>query len=183
MFLIDGYNLINADQQLAGLFETDLEAARETLIRALAEFSASRSEPVEVVFDAAGRPEPAASEERQPNLKVTFTAAGQSADAYIEAAAKGLKRGKTPPPQPSPLNGEGAVVVVTSDYEQQKIALGSGLLRMSSREFLGEMREARSEVKDAREAGAGGRGKVRLENRLPDEVRDSLIRLKNDLKR
>jgi predicted RNA-binding protein with PIN domain len=168
MILIDGYNLIHASGELQRLASEDLESAREQLVRLLIEYSARQGREIEVVFDGKGSSGAGASSTRHTDLlTVTFTARGMTADSYIEAAACR----KSPKHQPA--------TVVTGDYQQQKIVSGAGVLRMSSREFLDEMRESKSEV--AADGKAPPRKRMRLERRLPDETTEALRRLRDKL--
>jgi len=165
--IVDGYNLIYASDDLKTLMRDDIEAARNRLLAELEEYCAREERTAEVVFDAGGRPGPASSEDRSSVLKVTFTAEGQSADSYIEKLAY------RDAGEPS-----GSVLLVTGDYDQQKIAAGAGLLRISSREFLIEMRESRElTVEDARRR-AGRPWRVTLGSRLPDDVKAALDRFR-----
>ena len=126
-----------------------------------------RMESAEVVFDAAGRSGPAASEQRATFLKVTYTAEGQSADSYIEKLTYLL-----------PEESRGAVLLVTGDYDQQRIASGAGLLRMSSREFVLEMNRSRDEAAESFRERGGRPPRSTLEARLPEEVKAALERLR-----
>ncbi len=162
--IVDGYNLIHADPELAALLDRDTEAARGKLVEVLIEHSAREGVEIELVFDAAGRDGPTNSERLTGGLTVTYTAKGESADAYIEKASYGS--------WPA-----GSVAVVTGDYEQQKVAGGAGMLRISSREFEAEMRISREE--SGREARQGSSAwKVSVRDRLPGDVRVSLEKLK-----
>jgi len=167
MIIVDGYNLIHASESLQPLAREDLEAAREQLIEVLIEYSARQELEVELVFDAASRGGPARSESRSKYLKVTFTAGGKTADSYIESLAYRLERIE-----------HGSVRVVTGDYHQQKVAGGAGLLRVSSREFLEEMRDAREQESRERGRTATRPFRVRMDKRLPDDIREALLRLR-----
>ena len=70
--------------------------------------------------------------------------------------------------------------MVTGDYAQQRIAQGAGLLRMSPREFLARIAESREELQETARNDAPGRGKVRLGDRIPEDVRSALERLKHE---
>ncbi len=163
--IIDGYNVIYASEELEALMREDLEAAREMLLSQVEEYCAREGRSAIVVFDAGGRPGPATKEDRTGFLQVAYTAEGQSADSYIEKLA--YRGGEA-----------GSAMLVTGDYDQQKVAASAGLMRMSSREFLLVMRESSDEAL----AGAGGRQagspRVSVAERLPEETRDALERFK-----
>jgi predicted RNA-binding protein with PIN domain len=165
--IIDGYNLIYASAELQALMGESIEAAREKLIAELEEYCFREERAAEVVFDGAGSKGPATTEERSGFLKVTFTGEGQSADSYIEKLAyqKGGDRANE-------------VLLITGDYDQQKVAAGAGLLRMSSREFLLELEESHMKVNEERRRRTPGGWKVPLEDRLPGEIKTGLERLR-----
>jgi predicted RNA-binding protein with PIN domain len=165
--IIDGYNLIYASAELEALMRENVEAAREKLIAEVEEYCFRLERTAEVVFDGAGSKGPATTQERSRFLKVTFTGEGRSADSYIEKLAYETSGTRT-----------GDVLLITGDYHQQKVASGAGLLRMSSREFLLEMEESRTEAASERRRKTSGRWRVPLESRLPGEVRAGLERLR-----
>jgi predicted RNA-binding protein with PIN domain len=71
---------------------------------------------------------------------------------------------------------------VTGDYAQQRIVQGAGLLRMSPREFLSMVAESKEE-QDRRIAPERAHPrKVRLADRLSDEKKSALERLKRQQK-
>lgn len=164
--LIDGYNVIYASRELEALMREDPDAARVKLLAEVEAYCAREERAAEVVFDAAGRGGPATRERLSEFLSVTFTAGGQSADAYIEKLAY------------RPDGAASTTLLVTGDYDQQKIASGAGMLRMSSREFLLEMAESRRRSDEESRRERRGSWKVTLESRLSDEARAALERLR-----
>lgn len=166
-FIVDGYNLLHASPHLKELADEDMEAAREALSAELLEFAGRSDCHVELVFDAGGREGPARSEERSRLLTVTYTAARQTADAYIE---KLVYRVGAPSPE--------EVVVVTGDYAQQRIAGGAGMLRMSPREFLEEIAETRRSTGEITRGHSGRKGAGTLGERLPEDVKAALERIR-----
>jgi len=161
--VVDGYNVLCADERLRSLREDDFEAARETFLSELVEYCDREEREVEIVFDAAKTDGAAGHEKRSRFLNVTFTAGGKTADSYIEGFIYAV-----------PKSGVRAVTVVTGDFELQRIASGVGMLRMSSREFLEEMRQSeerwRTELKSRRTLRRG----VRLDERISTDVRAAL---------
>lgn len=67
---------------------------------------------------------------------------------------------------------------MTGDYDQQKVASGAGLLRVSSREFLIDMHGSRKLADEAASRGRKGRKRVPLGERLPEDVRSALDRFR-----
>jgi hypothetical protein len=165
--IIDGYNLMYASDNLQALMRDDLEAAREKLLAEIEEYCARQGRTSEVVFDAGGRAGPASREKRSRFLIVIYTAKGQSADSYIEKLA-----------YRTPAGPARSVLLVTGDYDQQKVAVGAGLLRMSSREFHLEMLDSREvSLEEARSRSKKGR-RVNLSERLSEETKAALQRYK-----
>ncbi len=165
--IVDGYNLMHASDHLQALMRDDLEAAREKLLAEMEDYCAREGRTAEVVFDAGGRVGPASREERSRFLIVIYTREGQSADSYIEKMA-----------YRTPAVAARSVLLVTGDYDQQKVAAGAGLLRMSSREFLLEMVDSREvSLEEARSRSKRGR-RVNLSERLSEETKAALQRYK-----
>jgi uncharacterized protein len=135
--LVDGYNIIGAWPELLPdghdrtFFDTqplDLEAAREKLIAALANFSAFEGYLTQIVFDAHSRDEPAYEELIGTNLSVYYTEFRETADTYIErfcanfrTEAK-LKRARS--------------IVATNDRILQQTITGFGAEWLSARQLI-----------------------------------------------
>ena len=81
-----------------------------------------------VVFDAYTRAGGGGSVEECGAVTVVYTKESQTADTYIERTTYEIA-------------DEHTVRVVTSDYEEQLVVLGSGGLRVSAKEFYAELRE------------------------------------------
>jgi predicted RNA-binding protein with PIN domain len=170
-YIIDAYNVMHADDELESLMGVDLEAARDSLIGLFSDFCAREGVHAELVFDAGGRPGGISRERVGSLLTVIYTAQGQSADDYIE---KMVYKNR-------PERGASRIVV-TGDYAQQRIVQGAGLLRMSPREFLSMVAESKEE-QDRRIAPEKAHPrKVRLADRLSDEKKSALERLKRQQK-
>lgn len=170
-YIVDGYNLMHADETLEPLMDQDLEAARARLVALLSEFCAREDVRCELVFDAGGRPGGTSHETVGNRLTVTYSAHGESADDYIE---KLVYQGKQ--------SRGGSRIVVTGDYAQQRIVQGAGLLRMSPREFLARLVESKDELAEELSPEAARPRKVRLADRLSDEKLAALERLKRQQK-
>lgn len=72
--------------------------------------------------------------ERVNNISIVYTKEAETADMYIEKVSHQLAK-------------KHRVRVVTSDGMEQLIILGNGALRVSSRAFLEEVREAEEEIR------------------------------------
>lgn len=124
--LIDGYNLIYADEELAAaMLQGKLERARDSLLSRLIRYQALSGEKVTVVFDGtvtAGR-----QVQKHAGVRVLFSRAPVKADAEIEAlvAAEGNPR---------------QLRVVSSDRAVRATAKGYNAESVDSETFLKQMR-------------------------------------------
>ena len=134
MILIDGYNIIFADEYLKDLFARDGGSARDQLIDRLGNFAGYTGADVTVVFDAYNVPHSEVREEDRNGVKIVFTAENEPADIRmgVMAAAAGDRR----------------VYVVSSDSLVQTDAMTHGALRISSREFLTELARTEEEIRE-----------------------------------
>ncbi|MDN5352359.1 MAG: uncharacterized protein PWQ12_1279 [Clostridiales bacterium] len=131
---IDGYNTLN---QMKGREELRrLDAARAELIERVAEYQAFTQEIVYLVFDAHQVKGTQSKVDRIHGIRVVYTKEHQTADSYIEIAVAGLAG--------DPRN---MVRVVTGDWAEQQVVLGSGALRMTPKEFLFEMAHIQERIK------------------------------------
>ena len=124
--IIDGYNFIFAIDQLRRAAESDLARARDILVRLMCDYAAFRRCRVIIAFDAYKRRGGEGSVEEIGPVTVVYTKESQTADSYIERTTYEIAE-------------EHSVRVVTSDYQEQLVILGSGGLRVSAREFYAEM--------------------------------------------
>ena len=124
--IIDGYNFLFAIPTLRSAAESDIDRARDLLIRMMCDYTAFRRARAIIVFDAYKRTGGEGSEERFGAVSVVYTKERQTADAYIEKAAHDLAP-------------EHTVRVVTSDMQEQLMVLGVGALRVTSKEFYSEL--------------------------------------------
>ena len=131
--VIDGYNLIFQWDRLSRLAAEDLEYARETLMDLISNYVAFTKTDVTLVFDAyrvrpnLGRSIP------HDGYTVVYTAANETADAYIERLVH-------------QLGPDYRLRVVTSDGLVQVSALHAGVSRMSAREFVQELTRVGEEI-------------------------------------
>ncbi|MDR1209354.1 MAG: NYN domain-containing protein [Clostridiales bacterium] len=128
--LVDGYNIVFAWKELAGLAAESIADARDKLAEDLEKFASVTDEKVIVVFDAYRVKDGIGSVERRGPITVIFTREAETADAYIEKASSVLAR-------------EYSVRVATGDALEQVIILSHGATRVSPGELALEMSEAR----------------------------------------
>ena len=148
--LIDGYNIIFADENLKKAASESLENARNLLIDKAQSYNSLKGIEVIVVFDAYRVKGNQGSIESHGNINVVYTKEAETADAYIEKVTHELSK-------------HHRVRVATSDNLEQMIILGSGAYRMSAREFFAELNEAKKEITSFIRQN-------NLENRMPENT-------------
>ena len=109
--------------------------ARDVLARMMCDYAAFRRCRVSIVFDAYNRTGGEGSVTELGAVSVVYTKESQTADAYIERTTY-------------EISGEHSVRVVTSDYQEQLVILGNGGLRVSAREFYGELTETVKAIRE-----------------------------------
>ena len=133
MIIIDGYNLIHADEHLKSTSLFSLEKAREELMDMLSNYVSYTKNELVLVFDAYLVKDGAGSEFMRDGYKVVFTKTDQTADAYIEK-------------QMYELGPDYSIRMVTDDRLLQFSAVHSGISRMTSKEFLDELTRIGNEI-------------------------------------
>lgn len=131
--IVDGYNIIFAWETLAETAKTDLDAARRRLCDMLSSYAGFTKTHLVVVFDSYRTP--GGEKLRSQGIQIVFTREGETADRYIQELA-------------ARIGGSYSVRVATSDSLVQLSALGSGVLRLSARELLEEVRRAAEEMRN-----------------------------------
>jgi predicted RNA-binding protein with PIN domain len=134
--LVDGYNIIHADEVLARMAADSLETARLKLCDLLCEFKALSIYRIIVVFDAHLVAGGIGSVTDYHNIKVVFTKEAETADRYIERAAYHMARVKSD-----------KISVATSDVLEQLIILGQGANKISADSLLTEITAAREAMR------------------------------------
>ncbi len=157
LYIVDGYNVIFAWDELAAVAESDLATARRDLCDILANYQAFTRREMIVVFDAYNVKGDAERKEDRDGLHVVFTKEGEIGDTYIEKLVH-------------EIGADQNVRVVTSDSLIQLQAVRSGVLRLSAREFRDEILAVDEEIeaflkklreenrKQAKKPGEGGQG-------------------------
>ena len=135
MIIIDGYNLIHADEHLKKTSLFSLEKAREELMDLLSNSVSYTKTELVLVFDAYLVKDGEGSEFMYDGYKVAFTKENQTADAYIE---KMMSR----------LGPDYNIRMVTDDKLLQFSAVHSGISRMTTKEFLEELTKIGNEISD-----------------------------------
>ena len=132
--IVDGYNMIFAWEELAAIAKEDLDAARRRLCDMLSSYAGFKKCTLVLVFDGYKQKGSPGSRTVWNNIRVVYTKEGETGDAYIEALAAEIGTNYT-------------VRVATSDALVQLSSLRAGVLRVSARELLDEIRNAEKEMK------------------------------------
>ena len=132
--IVDGYNIIFAWEELAKAAESDLDAARRSLMDTLSSYAGFKKCRLILVFDGYKRKGNPGEKSHFHNIQVVYTQEYETADAYIEALA-------------AQIGNNYAVKVATSDGLVQLSSLRSGVLRMSARELKEEVEIAKKEMR------------------------------------
>lgn len=160
ILIVDGYNMIGAWPELILLKDDRLEEARDRLIEMLADYHGFSGQRVILVFDAYRVPGLGASY-KQHRLKIIYTKEKETADECIERLVRELSGRRR------------RIIVATSDLTEQHVAFALGALRMSARELLLEIENARTQVRKKLEEPVE-RVSNPLEGRLSGEIQDIL---------
>lgn len=126
LYIVDGYNVIFAWDELSAIAQYDLEGAREQLCSILANYKAFTGRDIILVFDAYNVKGAVRRKLDYKGVTVVYTKEDELGDTYIEKLVY-------------EIGEDHSVRVVTSDGMIQLQALRSGVLRMSAREFREEV--------------------------------------------
>ncbi len=134
LYIIDGYNVIFAWDELSAIAEYDLEEARRNLCELLSNYKAFSGRDIILVFDAYNVKGAQRRKLDYNGLSVVYTKEGELGDTYIEKLIY-------------EIGEDHSVRVITSDGLIQLQALRSGVLRMSAREFKEEILKNDEEIR------------------------------------
>lgn len=163
--IVDGYNIINAWDDLKEISKNDLDHSREKLIDIIIEYTSFTGRKGIVVFDAYNVKNSKEKTEKRNNVKVVYTKEHQTADSYIEAYMEKLSKYDD-------------VKVATNDYAEQQIVLGKGATRISSRELEIEINRIKSKINEKNKTLEGKIQRNYLEDRLNWEVLSKLEKIR-----
>ncbi len=163
VLVIDGYNVINASEELTKLQRKDIELARNRLIEHMQEYHAYTKIRVIIVFDAL-YVKGIEQREQANGVEVIYTREDETADECIERLVKQLKT----------IDNE--VYVATSDYLEQRTIFSRGALRMSARELLLELEQLERTFSEEIEANYNKKTEMKIT--FPDEVKAKLEKIR-----
>ena len=121
-FLVDGYNIIFAWDELRALAELNLDSARDRLMDICCNFQGYHGATLILVYDAYKVKGGQRSVQKYHNIYVVYTKEAETADQYIEKTVHEIGK-------------KHHVTVATSDALEQMIIWGDGAVRLSARGF------------------------------------------------
>lgn len=121
ILIVDGYNVINAWQDLKELSKIDMEDSRELLNNIISEYSSFLGLYAIIVYDAYKVKESTKEIKKHKNLKIVYTKEKETADTYIEKLVTKLGNKRYL-----------EFLVVTDDIPIQQIIVGKGGSRIST---------------------------------------------------
>ena len=133
--LVDGYNVIHSWDDLRPKADGDIDGSRNALINILCNYQGYRKCELILVFDAYLVKGQQREVERIDGISIVYTKEAETADMYIEKTSHKLAP-------------DHRVRVVTSDRLEQLIIIGNGAIRVSSEEFLTEIRAVEEEISE-----------------------------------
>ena len=133
LVIIDGYNLIYADEYLKDLSRRDMGAARDQILERLCNYAAYKGHEVFVVFDAYNVYGGEGYEEDHLGVKVIYTAENEPADIRIGLITGTVKNR--------------SIYVVSSDVLVQQDSFEHGALRISSGDFIRMLEQTETEIR------------------------------------
>ncbi|SCI47341.1 MULTISPECIES: NYN domain-containing protein [unclassified Romboutsia] len=159
--IIDGYNIINAWDDLKEISKYSLEDSREKLIHYIIDYAEFTGKKAIIVFDAYNIKNSKEKVENRKHITIVYTKELQTADSYIEKFI-------------STLSKYDEVKVVTNDYAEQQIVLGKGASRVSARELKLDLDVAKERIKERANSQQKKIQRNFLEDRLDKETLSKL---------
>ena len=165
--IIDGYNIINAWEELKSISVDDLDASREKLIDIIIEYAEFSGQKAIVVFDAYNVKNSVEKVEKRKYITVVYTKEHQTADSYIEKYI-------------SCLSKYDIVKVATNDYAEQQIILGKGASRISARELKLYIQDSKKKIRSKQNGSERKIQRNWLEDRLDKETLSKLENIRRN---
>ncbi|NBH15452.1 GTP-binding protein [Lachnospiraceae bacterium] len=160
-FLVDGYNMIFAWQELKELAEQNIDSARDRLLDIMCNYQGIQGCHLIVVFDAYRVQQHQTEILNYHNIHVVYTKEAETADQYIEKFAHEHAR-------------EYRVRVATSDGLEQIIIRGQGCGLVSAKELWKEIKYLERELKEGLKEGQR-KGRYFLGDAIPQEVKGQIL--------
>lgn len=168
LLVVDGYNVLGAWPELSK--GKPLADARDALIHRLHDYAGYSGQQVVLVFDAWQSDRLERSIEKKGSLTIVFTQKGETADHYIERLCDEHERQVS--------LGRLELRVATSDGTEQTVVFGRGAVRISSRELIYEMRQAKQSGAQYAHPVSRTATRATIMEHMPDEMRARLEKLR-----
>jgi len=123
IYLVDGYNLMYAIEEIKKIAAIDLISARDKVIDIVCDFQGYVGKECVLVFDAYRNNVSIPVVSKEYNIEIVYTKMNQTADMWIEQKAE-------------ELNDQYKIFVVTSDGLEQLKVFSSSSFRISCNEFM-----------------------------------------------
>ena len=167
ILIVDGYNVINAWEDLKKLSEENLEYAREKLNYVISEYAQFKGYKTIIVYDAYKVKDSVTRYEKIKNLEIVFTKEKETADTYIERYITELGPKKF-------LD----ITVATDDIAEQKVVSGKGGNRISTRQLYIEVNNAQVKIQEKIQKTVKNK-----RNTLDDFLDKEMIEKLNDMRK
>ncbi len=135
IFIIDGYNVIHAWDELKELLKSSCDAAIGRLVDIMVNYHGYTGRKLLIVFDAYRMKGAATPFKKDDPISVVFTNEGETADMYIEKFAHDK-------------GGKYRMTVATSDSLEQLHVFSQGAVRMSAAELLLEVERVNKQIQE-----------------------------------
>ena len=159
-YIVDGYNVIFAWEDLRALAERELEDARAKLMLLLVNYAAYTRAEVVLVFDGYRVPRNRGEKLDYHGIRVVYTEENETGDAYIERLVHEIGKNEQ-------------VRVVTSDGLIRLAAVRSGVLRLSAGDFEEEVSRVSRELGELLKKQTASPSRVgeaaRITGAMPDQ--------------
>ena len=123
IYLVDGYNLMYAIEEIKKIAAIDLISARDKVIDIVCDFQGYVGKECVLVFDAYRNNVSIPVVSKEYNIEIVYTKMNQTADMWIKQKAE-------------ELNDQYKIFVVTSDGLEQLKVFSSSSFRISCNEFM-----------------------------------------------
>lgn len=137
VLVVDGYNIINAWEELIEIAQTSLENARGRLNFMIAEYSSYKGIHSYIIYDAYKVKSALNREEKTQYTTIIYTKENQTADSYIEKFIHDFEDKR-----------HTIIRVATDDMAEQNMILGKGAARMPTWELYLEIKESQKNIKE-----------------------------------
>lgn len=158
--IIDGYNVMHALEEGAGIAAADLDEKRRRFIERVVSLAAVSGDRTTIVFDSAAAKSPTAHEIAGTGVSLVFASSSESADILI---GKLVQQSLETPAE--------RIQVVSADWEVQKGAMQSRVERIPPRNYIAELERFDKDFTKGLEKNVQvGRIRWKLEHKLDVET-------------